>query len=121
MRIATFSERMPIFERILRHVPRSFISLSIERRQSWLFETYRRRFQNGKKAAKSGFFLFDARNRLALRELLATARLVQADLLAFNLTRIAGNKSGLRQHRFQRRIIIQQCAGNAVAHGTGLT
>src|SRR5690606_31981913 len=57
----------------------------------------------------------------ALAELLATTRLVQTDLLAFDFAGIAGDEASLRQCRLERRIIVDQRAGNAMAHGAGLS
>jgi hypothetical protein len=57
---------------------------------------------------------------LALRELLATAGLVEADLLTLDFTSIAGNKPGFRQRRLQRSIVLNQGTSDAVANRTGL-
>src|SRR4249919_1033054 len=57
---------------------------------------------------------------LALGELLTSARLVQTDLLPLNLARVARHQSGLRQRRLELDIVVDQGAGDAVAHGAGL-
>src|SRR5574337_1689304 len=54
------------------------------------------------------------RDRLALRELLAAPRLVETDLLALDLARIARDEPGLRERRLQLRVVIDQCARDAV-------
>src|SRR5512144_1387558 len=56
----------------------------------------------------------------ALAELLAPARLVQADLLALDLARVARDETGLRQGWFQRRVVLDQRTRHAVAHRAGL-
>src|SRR6187551_3560636 len=58
--------------------------------------------------------------RLALRELLAPARLVQTDLLALDFAGVAGDEPCLRQRGFQLRIVIDQCARDAVPYGARL-
>src|SRR6476620_1689989 len=58
--------------------------------------------------------------RLALRELLAPARLVQTDLLAFDFAGVTGDEPCLRQRGFQLRIVIDQCARDAVPYGARL-
>src|SRR6185369_10678325 len=57
---------------------------------------------------------------LALGELLAASRLVEADLLALDLARVARDEPGLRQRRLERGIVLDQRAGDAVAHRAGL-
>src|SRR5688572_25006992 len=52
----------------------------------------------------------------AFRVLLAPPCLVQADLLSLDLPRVARHQSGRAQRRFQSCIILDQCAGDAVAH-----
>src|SRR5690606_26953597 len=52
----------------------------------------------------------------ALRELLATSRLVQADLLALDLARVARDQPRLRQDRLERLVVVDQRAGDAVAN-----
>src|SRR5690606_39789307 len=52
----------------------------------------------------------------ALRELLATSRLVEADLLALDLARVARDEARARQRRLERRVVVDQCTGDAVAH-----
>src|SRR5437764_1074840 len=60
------------------------------------------------------------RARSALAELLAAARAVQADLLAFHLACIAGDEPGAAQVALQRRVVVDERARDAVAHGTCL-
>src|SRR6202790_5102638 len=57
----------------------------------------------------------------ALGELLAAARLVQADFLALDLARIAGHEAGLGKRRLQLSVVIHQRAGDAVPNRAGLT
>src|SRR4029079_18093676 len=57
---------------------------------------------------------------LALRELLALARLVEADLLAFDFSRIARHQARLRQRGLQLRVVIDQRASDSVANRAGL-
>src|SRR5436190_23513154 len=78
------------------------------------------------KAARGRPFATDARTRIAsgasaLRELLATPRLVQAHFLALDFARVAGHEPGLRQRRFQLRVVLDQRPRDAVAHCAGLT
>src|SRR6187431_2986313 len=56
----------------------------------------------------------------ALGELLAPARLVEADLLALDLARIAGHQARLRERGLEGGVVLDQRAGDAVANGTGL-
>src|SRR5690606_28647887 len=56
-----------------------------------------------------------AQGMSALGELLAASRLVQADLLALDLARIARDQPGLRQGRLERLGVVDQRAGDAVA------
>src|SRR5690606_17403558 len=58
--------------------------------------------------------------RLALRELGGAAGLVQADLLALDLARVAGHEPGLAQLGLQRLVVLDQRAGDAQADGAGL-
>src|SRR5437868_11259198 len=62
-----------------------------------------------------------AKGALALRELLPATCLVQTDLLTFDFTCIARDEASLGQRRLERRIVVDQGAGNTVAHCTGLT
>src|SRR5690606_13748547 len=52
---------------------------------------------------------------LTLGELLGAACGVQTDLLTLDFTCIAGDKACLAQHRLERRVIVDQGAGDAVA------
>src|SRR5690606_21772562 len=56
----------------------------------------------------------------ALRELGGAAGLVQADLLALDLARVAGHEPGLAQIGLQRLVVLDQRAGDAQADGAGL-
>jgi len=58
--------------------------------------------------------------KLTLAELLATASTVQTNLLTFHFAGIAGHETGFAQLRLERCVIVDQSAGNAVAHRTGL-
>src|SRR3954468_21291995 len=57
---------------------------------------------------------------LALAELLAAARLVEADLLSLDFARIARDESRLGQRGLQLRVVVDERARDAVAHRTGL-
>src|SRR5690606_8603131 len=57
---------------------------------------------------------------LTLRELGGAACLVQADLLALDLARVAGHEPGLAQIGLQRLVVFDQRAGDAEADGAGL-
>src|SRR5262249_52936907 len=52
----------------------------------------------------------------ALGELVAAARLVQPDLLALDLPRIARYQPSLLQHHLEPGVVLDQGAGDAVAH-----
>src|SRR5690606_40197417 len=56
----------------------------------------------------------------ALRELLATSGLVETDLLALDLARIARDQPGAGQRRLERRVVVDQRARHAVTHRAGL-
>src|SRR5262245_10020244 len=56
----------------------------------------------------------------ALRKLVASSRLVQADLLALDLACIARDQPSLLEHGLQRGIVLDQRAGDAVTHCPGL-
>src|SRR5438067_11469436 len=58
--------------------------------------------------------------RSALAELLATARAVQADLLALDFARIARDEAGTAQVGLERRVVVDQRPRDAVAHRAGL-
>src|SRR4051812_24180562 len=61
-----------------------------------------------------------ADSALALGELLPASRLVQADLLALDLARVARDQPRLRQRGLERGIVFDERAGDAVANGAGL-
>src|SRR5574337_161694 len=58
--------------------------------------------------------------RSALRELLAPACGMQADLLALDLARVARDEAGLAQRGLERGVVVDQRARDAVAHCAGL-
>src|SRR5690606_25413496 len=58
--------------------------------------------------------------KLTLRELLATARLVEADLLTFDFTGIAGHEAGVRQRGLQFSVVLDQGTGDAVTDSASL-
>src|SRR5260221_11122684 len=58
---------------------------------------------------------------LTLGELLAASRLVQAHLLALDFARVARDETGLGERRFQRRIVFDEGARDAVAHRARLS
>src|SRR5574340_762670 len=58
------------------------------------------------------------RRPLALRELLASAGLVQPDLLALDLARVARHEPRFRQRRLELRIVVDQRAGDAAPDET---
>src|SRR5512146_574152 len=62
-----------------------------------------------------------ATSELTLGELLPATRLAQADLLTLDFACIASDQTGLAQCRLQVGIVVDQCAGDTVTHGTGLT
>src|SRR3970040_2057496 len=57
---------------------------------------------------------------LALRELMALARLVQAPLLALDRARVTRDQPRLLERRLERRVILDQRARDAVPHGARL-
>src|SRR6185295_13480669 len=57
---------------------------------------------------------------LPLGELVTSAGLVQPDLLALHFARVAGHESRLLEHPLQARVVLDQGAGDAVAHGARL-
>src|SRR3954469_8683937 len=61
-----------------------------------------------------------ADSALALGELLPASRLVQADLLALDLARVARDEARLRQRGLERGVVLDQRARDAVAHRAGL-
>src|SRR5690242_15456340 len=65
---------------------------------------------------------FDSRRqcRSTLRVLLAPPCLVQADLLSLDLARIASHQTRRAEAALQSRIILDEGAGDAVAHRAGL-
>src|SRR5688572_8791926 len=60
------------------------------------------------------------RKRLALRILRRAAGLVQADLLALDLARVARHEAGLAQRGLQRLVVLDQRAGEPEADRAGL-
>src|SRR3569832_107673 len=72
-----------------------------------------------KKAAQERRLSVQA-SALALGELLAATRLVEADLLALDFAGIAGHQTGGLQRGLHLGIQVDQRASNAVAHCTGL-
>src|SRR5581483_118068 len=66
-----------------------------------------------------GGFRFEAL-RSTFRVLLAPPRLVQADLLSLHLARVARHQARPAQAGLQRCIILDERAGDAVAHRAGL-
>src|SRR5688572_11724798 len=58
------------------------------------------------KKARTDRASWRARSGLALRELLAAASGVQADLLAFHFAGVAGDEAGLRQRGLQGRVPV---------------
>src|SRR5260221_12863894 len=61
-----------------------------------------------------------AASESTLGVLRAAAGLAPADLLALDLTGIAGNEARLTQGLAQGRVVLHQCAGDAVANRAGL-
>src|SRR3546814_2935851 len=59
-------------------------------------------------------------SRLTLAELFATTCFVEADFFTFDFTGIASNKTSLLQRRLKRFVVVDERAGNTVAHCTGL-
>src|SRR6185295_18367850 len=57
---------------------------------------------------------------LPLGELVTSAGLVQPDLLALHFARVAGHESRFLEHPFQARVVLDERAGDAVAHGARL-
>src|SRR5262245_37952639 len=60
------------------------------------------------------------RSALALAELLAAARLVEADLLSLDFARVARHETRLRQRGLKLRVVVDERAGDALAHRAGL-
>src|SRR5688572_14579628 len=58
---------------------------------------------------------------LPLRELLAFARLVKADLLSLDFARIARHQPRLGKYRLERRVELDQGAREAMANRAGLS
>jgi hypothetical protein len=71
-----------------------------------------------KKPPEGGFLSF---TRLAFGELLAAPRLVKTHFLAFDFSCIPRNQPCLAEDRFERRIVIDQCARNTMPDSTSLT
>src|SRR5690242_6243359 len=59
--------------------------------------------------------------RSALRELLATTRFVQTDLLALDFARVARDEAGLRQRRLELRVVVDERARDPMAYRPRLT
>ena len=57
-------------------------------------------------------------SELALGELFAAARLVEADLFTLNFTCITGNKTSLGKRRLQCCIVLDQRTGDTVTDST---
>src|SRR5690606_32318606 len=62
----------------------------------------------------------DPRQKSALAELLATTRLVEANLLAFHFAGIASHQTSALELGLQRFIVVDEGAGDAVTHCTCL-
>src|SRR5688572_3235673 len=71
------------------------------------------------KSRPQGGFLVRIRS-LSLRVLLAAPRLVQADFLSLYLAGVARHQSGRAELAFQAGIVLDQGAGDSVAHRTRL-
>src|SRR3970282_2816044 len=61
-----------------------------------------------------------ATSELTLGELLPATRLAQADLLTLDFACIASDQASLAQGGLQACVVVDQRAGDAVAHRTGL-
>src|SRR6185436_13074953 len=68
----------------------------------------------------AGGFALSVRADLSLGELVTAACLVQADLLPLHFARVAGHESRFLEHPFQARVVLDERAGDAVAHGARL-
>src|SRR5215208_7678456 len=95
-------------------------ALIVRRRRSSRKRIAQQYSQKKAAARKLVRLVVEARKTSTLGELLATACGVQADLLAFDFARIARHEAGLRQRRLERRVVVDQRAGDAVARGAGL-
>src|SRR5690606_17433214 len=58
---------------------------------------------------------------LTLAELLAATRFVETDFFTFDFTSIARDVAGLLERRLERFVVVDEGAGNTVAHRTSLT
>src|SRR5262247_4225185 len=72
------------------------------------------------KSRLAGGFSVRPRHRSSLRELRGAPRLVEADFLSLDFARVAGHQPGLREHRLQRRIVLDQRARQPMPHRAGL-
>src|SRR3546814_5270650 len=59
-------------------------------------------------------------SKLALAELFAATRLVEADFFTFDFAGIAGNQAGLLERRLQCFVVVDQRTGDTVAHRASL-
>src|SRR5687768_1147593 len=86
------------------------------RAEPYIFWPAARRVPERTKPPAGGF----AERGLALGELLAASRLVEADFLALDLARVASDEAGFLQRPLERLVVIDERAGDAVTHRTGL-
>src|SRR3989338_6867115 len=88
----------------------------------WELRTRITRPPNAKTAPRQACrrFLRQKPGALALAELLGAACGTQTDLLTFDFAGIARDETGLRQARLERGVVVDQGAGDAVAHSAGL-
>src|SRR5437667_6029286 len=77
-------------------------------------------FQKAKGRLAAAPVSIDGSSRLTLGELLASARLVEAHLLALDFARVARHQARLGQCRLQLGIVVDQRARDAVTDGAGL-
>src|SRR3954470_8957522 len=80
-----------------------------------------RSLRRKEKAAMKAAFPEQLERPLAFGELLATSRLVQADLLPLDFTRIARDEACFRERGLQLRIVVDQGTRDAVTDGASLT
>src|SRR5215475_779456 len=72
------------------------------------------------KSRLAGGFSVRPRCRSSLRELRGAPRLVEADFLSLDFSRVASHQPGLREHRLQRRIVFDQRAREPMPDRAGL-
>src|SRR5580765_3677296 len=72
------------------------------------------------KSRQQAAFEFRWKLKSAFRVLLAPPCLVQSDFLSLYFSRIAGHETRGAERAFQSGILLDQCPGDAVAHGAGL-